>query len=453
MRKNHQVQQALTEPWLELPYAKELEAMDRLLRDQPTIGRLAAQDLSRGRCDTGRPGMSGEETIRALVLKMMNQISYVELWFQLHDSQTARAFMGYGLGDDPPSRSALAANIKRLNPETLEQISQVVLEVARKLGVEKGRKVRVDTTAVDCNIHNPIESEQLWDTVRVLLRLMGQAKELAGGELEIGFADRSRRAKRRALGAWNAKTKTKRRQQYRDLLKVTREVMGAARRVAGQLSSWSPDDLMTAGKAVALQAGIERILALADRLCETTHRRVILGERVPSTEKVLSIFEDHTDVIVKDNRHTHYGHKICLTGGQSSMILDCRVLQGNPADSTLAQEAVEAQKLLCGRVPRQVAFDGGFASKFNLGEIKGLGVNDVMFSKRRGLEISEMTRSTWVYRRLRDFRAGIEGCISFLKRGFGLDRCTWRSSRSFHAYVHASVLSFNLLILARHLIS
>jgi IS5 family transposase len=85
--------------------------------------------------------------------------------------------------------------------------------------------------------------------------------------------------------------------------------------------------------------------------------------------------------------------------------------------------------------PRQVALDGGSASKTNLADVKGLGVQDVMFSKRRGLEISDMTKSTWVYRRLRDTRAGIEGCISFLKRCFGLDRCSWRSFASIKAYV------------------
>jgi IS5 family transposase len=116
-------------------------------------------------------------------------------------------------------------------------------------------------------------------------------------------------------------------------------------------------------------------------------------------------------------------------------------------------DAVKRQENVYGQLPRQVALDGGFASKANLADLKGLGVQDVMFSKRRGLEISEMAKSTWVYRRLRDFRAGIEGCISFLKRCFGLDRCTWRSFASFKAYVQASVLGFNLLVLARHLIA
>ena len=132
------------------------------------------------------------------------------------------------------------------------------------------------------------------------------------------------------------------------------------------------------------------------------------------------------------------------------MILDCVVLEGNPADSTLALDSVKRQEEVYGRLPRQVTFDGGFASKKNLADIKALGIQDVAFSKRRGLEISDMTKSTWVYRRLRDFRAGIEGMISFLKRCFGAGLCTWRGLESFKSYVWGSVVSANLLILARH---
>ena len=138
MRRKHRIQRALTETWLDLPYAKELEVIDDLLTSQPTIGELAAQDLIGGDPETGRPGMTGEEAIRALVLKQANQWSYSELWFQLHDSQTSRAFMGYGISDRVPSRSALAENIKKLRAETLESISWVVLEMAEKAGVENG---------------------------------------------------------------------------------------------------------------------------------------------------------------------------------------------------------------------------------------------------------------------------------------------------------------------------
>ena len=111
---------------------------------------------------------------------------------------------------------------------------------------------------------------------------------------------------------------------------------------------------------------------------------------------------------------------------------------------------IQRQDDIFGRVPRQVAFDGGFASQANLQDIKELGVQDVAFSKKRGLDVLEMAKSTDVYRALRHFRAGVEAGISFLKRCFGLDRCMWRGLASFKAYVWASVVSANLLMLARH---
>ena len=113
---------------------------------------------------------------------------------------------------------------------------------------------------------------------------------------------------------------------------------------------------------------------------------------------------------------------------------------------------IERQIEIYGRPPRQVAFDGGYTSQANLRNIKAKGVKDVVFHKKRGLEISEMAKSAWVFKKLKNFRAGIEGCISFLKRVFGLTRCTWRSFASFNSYVWASVVSFNLLVMARHLI-
>lgn len=180
---------------------------------------------------------------------------------------------------------------------------------------------------------------------------------------------------------------------------------------------------------------------------------MLRAESVPAGEKIVSIFEPHTDIIIKDRRETLYGHKICLTSGASGLVTDVIVEEGNPADSTLAVKMVERQRELYGKAPRKVSFDGAFTSTSNLAAIKELGVEDVAFSKHGGLQITEMVKSTWVYRCLRNFRAGIEGTISFLKRIFGLDRCTWRGFSSFNAYVCGSVLACNLLILARHLLT
>ena len=126
------------------------------------------------------------------------------------------------------------------------------------------------------------------------------------------------------------------------------------------------------------------------------------------------------------------------------------ILDGNPRDSSLAVDMMQRHAELFGHPPEQAAFDGGFATRENLGALKQMKIADVMFSKRVGLAIAEMVKDSWIYKQLRDFRAGIEGNISFLKRAFGLSRCRFRGLRSFKSYVLGSVVAANLLVLARH---
>jgi IS5 family transposase len=194
---------------------------------------------------------------------------------------------------------------------------------------------------------------------------------------------------------------------------------------------------------------LEEIIRLTHKVIDQTTRRVIHGESVPACEKIVSIFESHTDIIVKDRRDTFYGHKVCLTGGASNLITDCLILDGNPADTDLTDQILDRHKDIYGQYPLKVALDGGFASKENLESAKGKGIKDVCFAKKRGLEEEQMCRSIWVYKRLRRFRAGIESGISWLKRCFGFGRCMWKSLRSFKSYVWASIVSANLLTLAR----
>ena len=185
-------------------------------------------------------------------------------------------------------------------------------------------------------------------------------------------------------------------------------------------------------------------------MIDQTTRRVFHGESVPATEKLVSLFETHVDVLVKDRRDTYYGHKLFLTGGRSGLILDCAIPKGNLADSTWAVLMLQRQCTLYGRPPRQASLDGGFASRDNLTQAKALGVRDVCFAKRRGLALLDMVKSSWVCRKLKRFRAGIESVISLLKRAFGLARCTWKGDTGFVAYVRLGVLTANLLLLARH---
>jgi IS5 family transposase len=397
----------------------------------------------------GRDGMTAEQVLRAMLIKQMNGYSYEELAFHLADSSCYRSFCRIGVADPAPTKTRLQKNIKRVRAETWERLNRAVLRHAEKHGIETGNKVRTDCTVVESNIHQPTDSSLLRDCVRVLTRLQSEAHELFG----FAFSDHTRRAKRRAMAILNAKSNEKRLPLYRDLLAVTAKTLEASERVAKQLDKAKSGDLMMMLRAVAIAQQLRSYGELAKRVIDQTQRRVLCGEQVPASEKVVSIFEPHTDVIVKDRRETLYGHKICLTAGASGLVTDVVVEHGNPSDSTLAVKMIRRQCALYGRPPQQVSFDGGFTSRSNLMDIKALGVGDVAFSKRAGIAVSDMTRSAWVYRRLRDFRAGVEGSISFLKRVFGLDRCTWSGLPSFNAYVCGSILACNLLVLARHLIA
>ena len=351
--------------------------------------------------------------------------------------------MRIGIADKGFKKSVLNKNVKALSAQTWEAINEQLVQYANDEKIEKGREVRIDCTVVESNIHDPKDSNLLWDSVRVLTRLLHRAKEDFG--LHAAFQDHSRRAKRRLLGIMNSRSKKDRKKKYADLIKVTNKSIGYAHRAIEAI-----DQVASISHGlVALRLDLNQYCQLAARVVDQTQRRVMLGEDVPASDKVVSLFETHTDIIVKDRRDTYFGHKVCLTGGASNLIVDCLIVDGNPADSSLTIDMLDRQKELYGRYPLKVALDGGFASKENLNKAKEKQIKDVCFAKKRGLEVDDMCRSQWVYNRLRRFRAGIESGVSWIKRCFGMTRCTWKGLRSFKSYVWASIVSANLLTLAR----
>lgn len=450
MRNLIQQQLSLAPATIGHVHARELAAISVHLDAIPDAAQWVCDDVLGGkRRDVGRIGMTGEQVLRALIVKQMNGFSYEELAFHLADSNCYRNFCRFGITDNPPSRTTLQRNIKRVTAETLEMINRALMLRATDLGIESGEKIRSDCTVVDAWIHEPTDSSLLWDCVRVLARELNKGLELTG----LAFSDHRRRAKKRMMDIFGAKRMEQRIAPYRDLIGVTEWTIDYAVEAAKTLRAYKAPDLKSALMANGIAATLDHFVPLARRVVGQTRRRVLLGEKVPSSEKLVSIFEDHTDIIVKGRRDTLYGHKVCLTAGASGLVTDCTVESGNPADSKLAVKMIERQVQIYGRAPRQAAFDGGFASRENLREIKKMGVTDVAFSKRCGLKITDMVKSSWVYKKLRNFRAGVESVISFLKRAFGMARCTWRSLRSFTAYTWSSVLAANLLTVARNVIA
>ncbi len=441
MRKTLHRQLPLVPALREHSHIAELEEMSKILDDNPEIAKAAYADLVCGvQADKGaEASLSADQVARATVLYHQNSWSYTELAFQLAYHAAYRGFCRLGL-DQYPSKSALQRDISRIRPQTWEEINRILIRYARDMEIEDGKKVRTDCTVTETTIHHPNDGALLWDCVRVLTDKMDYASEV----VSVSYSNHRKRAKRRLFTINNAKRMKQRMAPYLDLLKVTKKTLGYAKRTVGALKRskhlFAPNHLAT----------LQELIELTTRVIDQTERRILNGESVPANEKVVSIFEPHTDLIRKGGRETIYGHKICLTAGVANLITDCVILEGNPVDTSLAVKMMRRHAEIFGYPPEQAAFDGGFASKDNLDDLKEFGIEDVAFSKRRELAVLDMVRSSWVYKRLREFRAGIEGIISFLKRVFGLGRCRWKGLRSFKAYAWSAIVSANLLVLARH---
>ena len=425
-------------------YATEIKEISRILDGLPTLIEAVAKDLARGvRFPLlGRRGLSAEQVLRAAIWQRSFGLTFEELAFQVADSGTARAFCRMDLSVEP-KKSALQRDVSRIRPETWEAINRAVVLVAQAEGIEAGNRARVDSTAMASHIEQPTDSGLLNDGVRVLARLMGRVQEFVPG---YRFSKHDRAAKRRMRAIHDARGKDNKLGPYEDLLRLTQRTVWSAQRAIVMLRK--PDGNRDVDGADKLANEIDRVVGLVKRVLDQTRRRVLDGESVPATEKLVSLFETHADIIRKDHRETTYGHKVFLTVGEK-LITDCFLPRGNPADATLAIDLIQRQQQILGSPPRDVAMDGGFASKDNLAAIKALGVENVCFSKGRGLTVDQMVDGPATYRTLRGFRAGIESFIGFLKGCMGLARCFWRGFQGFQRYVWSTVVTANLLTIAR----
>jgi IS5 family transposase len=420
----------------------ELKAMSQWLDEHRDLLGLVARDLGRhGVKATGRQGLPAEAVLRCALLKQDRQLTYQELAFHLEDSASFRAFARLPRSCSP-QKSVLQKTISAIRPETWEEINRALLSNAREEKLEDGSVVRLDSTVTAALMHEPSDSSLLWDAVRVMVRLLKQADALVGGA-GLAWRDHCRAAKKRARKIQFTRGRPNRVQLYRELIAITCATLAYLEQASERLA-------VASTPAIALwQLQVQHHRPLVERIIRQSERRVLAGEQVAAGEKLVSLFEEHADIIVKGSREAEYGHKLNLTTGRSGMILDLVIEAGNPADSDRLLPMLERHIDLYGQAPRQAAADGGFATRDNLATAKAWGVTDMAFHKKAGLKIEDMVRSKWVYRKLRNFRAGIEAGISCLKRAYGLARCTWRGLDHFKAYVWSSVVAYNLVLFTR----
>jgi transposase, IS5 family len=442
MRQERSVQASIFDVFAGHEIGRELKAMsDWLDAHGALLGRVAADLRREGVQETGRQGLPAEAVLRCALLKQYRQLSYEELAFHLEDSASFRAFARLPWAWSP-KKSVLQGTISAIRADTWEEINRTLLLGARQEKLEDGSIVRLDSTVTAAPIHEPSDSSLLWDAVRVMVRLLKAAAVWLGGDRPLG-RDHRRAAKKRWRAIEFTRGRPKRVPLYRELIKITRATLVYLRQAAAQLGR-ATDPL------VALwQRQVRHYQPLIEQIITQTERRVLAGEALPAADKLVSLFEPHADIIVKGSRDVGYGHKLNLTAGKSGLILDLVIEAGNPADSERLVPMLERHIAFWDAAPRQAAADGGFASRDNLAAAKARGVQDMAFHKKAGLRIEDMVRSRWVYRKLRNFRAGIEAGISCLKRAYGLACCTWRGLDHFKAYVWSAVVAYNLALFAR----
>ena len=442
MRQERTVQATIFEVFARHQIGCELKAISGWLDGQRVLVSLVAGDLRReGLRQTGRQGLPAETVLRCALLKQQRQLSYEELAFHLEDLASFRAFARLPLAWSP-KKSVLHRTISAICPETWERINRALIADARQQKLEEGAMVRIDSTVTAALMHEPSDSALLWDAMRLMLRLLRRAARLPEAPA-MRWHDRRRMAKRCATEIQYSRGKDHRRRLYRKLIAAVHATRAALQRAVSRLSGLS-------GGAVERWRGqVDHCLPLIARVLDQSERRVLRGQPVAAAEKLVSLFEPHADIIVKGSRDVQYGHKLNLVTGKSGLILDLVIEAGNPADAERFLPMLDRHIARCGAPPRQMAADGGYASRDNLQEAKARGVTDVAFHKKRGLAVAEMTQSPWVYRKLRNFRAGIEAGISCFKRAYGGGRCTWRGIDHFKAYLWSAVVAHNLVLFAR----
>ena len=433
-----------------------LKRISEFLDNQPEIIKLVGQDLQWGlkKPDTGRTAITPAQVLRSLVLMRVKNWDYRELRERIADGYTLRRFTGF-YSRRVPKHDAFNRAFNKLRPQTLKALNELVLKAAVDLGLEDGKKLRVDTTVVETDIHHPTDSTLLWDVVRVITRLMGRLAELLPNRID-GFSDRRRSARRRMQEIQRLTPRQRhalQRDKYRQLIAITQQVVHNARGVLEKTKDQCAVDLIDDIIIGELRRSIEHYGQLGDRVIDQSRRRVLKGEQVPPGEKIYSIFETHTDLIKrgKVQKPIEFGHKIFLAESARGLITQYDVLQGNPSDYLQVAPSLKRHQETFGFAPDLYSSDRGFFSDEHSPACQE--VKLVCIPQRGGKRTAEREafEKSPEFKKGQRFRAGIEGRISVLFRGRGMKRCLAEGRERFEVLVGAAVLTNNFMTIAHFL--
>ena len=436
---------SLWEPWM-------VEA-DRLLEDEELIetifeaqGQRHAKSATRGRAQT-----PAETVLRLLLLKHVRNWSFDTLEREVSLNLAYREFARIGF-DKVPDAKTLARIAQAVGSEAIKQLHQRLVEMARERGVIQGRKMRVDTTVVETNIHYPTDSKLLGDGARVLTRTMKRI-EKSGAKLKRGVRNRMRSVNKRVVAIATAgrhqgeQGELKRKNEYKKLLRLTRQILHDTSRVMEETER---------ARKPGLRRLREQLETMADRVKQVvkqTRARVFQGI-TQLRGKIASVFEPHTEIIRKGkaSKPTEFGKLVQITEAENQMVTRVDVFEERPSDRQLLTEAVKAQVKLLGRTPQLVAADAGYYAQTHERALLEMGVKRVAVPNRNttSADRKRLEKSRW-FKKAQAWRTGCEGRISVLKRRHGLRRCLYRGIAGIKRWVGFGVLADNLINIGKAL--
>lgn len=438
----------LWEPWMRV--------VDELLEDEALLdavydaqGKRHPQSRVRGREQT-----PAEVTLRMLILKHVRNWSYETLEREVRANVVYRSFCRIGMEKVPDAKTLVRLG-QAIGPETIAELHTRIVALAQKQGVIRGRKMRVDTTVVESNIHYPTDSGLLNDGTRVLTRTMKKIEHQVGG-LKRKVRNRMRSVTKRVIAIGQAlrykgmEGELKRKEEYRQLLRLTRQILNDSRRVLQEVEALpSCRRRAVSGLGERLEAMSEQVRAVVRQ----TKARVFAGvTQFPG--KLVSLFEPHTEIIRKGkaSKPNEFGKLVQVQEAENQIITHYEVYGERPSDRHLLLPAVAAHQRKLGRVPQWVAADAGFYSRANEEGAQALGVKYVSIPNRstRSEERRRWEKQRW-FKQGQKWRTGCEGRISVVKRRHGLARCRYHGLQGMRRWVGLGVIADNLINIGRYL--
>ncbi len=442
------------------------DAISKILDQTPAILDLVHQDvakalgqLARASRREGRPCQyTSDMLLRIVVCQSVEGVSLREIVVRIDDSYFFRQFVK--IGDDSMMDYTVLCRLRnKITPKTWKKINLALAKSALSNEMIDGAKLRLDTTAVETNIHWPSDSGLLWDVYRVLARQVRAAREIdpeIGRERNLQEKHAKKLHTRIAREACKKNWKRPRiKRAYKALFGLVEGVFEMSLLAAQELrqgirrNRYGPVEAIL---AEAIVSEIEHYKALGDKVVDQAQRRVLEGEKVPANEKIYSIFEPHTELLIrgKAGKQIEFGHMIHLQQVDGKFITDYEIFDKRPADHTLVDSAVKSHTRLFGQPPQELAADKGFYESME--KIRELeeDIELVSIGKKGSRTAEEIAReSSFVFKLAQAFRAGIEGSISFLKRMLRMIRCFAKGYEHYQSEIGRTVFAHNLIVLAR----